>query len=117
MAEVSVKIHGRNYGVACDDGQEQRVSALAHYVDERLGEIARAGAAASDSHLQVLTALVLADEIFDLKEHMENLVQTVQQAPAQTSGRVSEEEEELIVRAIDSLAQRIEIIAGRIETP
>ena len=68
MAEVNLTINGRNYGIACDDGQERRVQALGQYVDQRLKEIARAGAASNESHLLFLTSIILADEIFDLKD-------------------------------------------------
>ena len=42
MAQVNVAIHGKVYGIACDDGQERRVQELAGYVDMRLREIAGA---------------------------------------------------------------------------
>ena len=112
MAEVNLRIHGRNYGIACDDGQENRVLELGRYVDERLKEISHSGAAANESHLLVLTTLVLADEIYDLRAHIDNVMKNMH---APHDERVSAEEEELIVRAIDSLASRIELIAGRLE--
>ena len=62
MAEVNLAIHGRAYDIACDDGQEQRVLEVGRYVDTRAREIAQAGAANNETHLLVLTALVLADE-------------------------------------------------------
>ena len=66
MAEVTLSINGRDYGISCDDGQEQRVQDLGMYVDSRLRDIAKAGAASNESHLLVLTSIMLADEIFDL---------------------------------------------------
>lgn len=113
MAEVNISISGRNFGVACDDGQEERVRELGRYIDERLKDISRSGAAASGTHLLVLTALVLADEIFDLREHLDKIVSDPH-SPHHDSA-VSFEEEKLIVRAIDTLAGRIETIAGRIQ--
>lgn len=108
MAEVSVTIHGKVYGIACDDGQERRVQELAKYVDMRLREIAGAGAASNESHLLVLTALVLADEIFDMK--------ATRHAPAAPVGedRLSEEDEAMIVDAINHLAARIDSVADRL---
>lgn len=111
MAEVNLSINGRSYGIACDDGQETRVSNLGRYVDERLRDIARAGAASNESHLLVLTALVLADEIYDLRESVH---QAIQSASNQNVERVSEDEEQMIVRAIDHLVSRIDTIAGRV---
>ena len=36
MAELKIKIRGRNYAIACDDGQEKRVADLAAYVEEKI---------------------------------------------------------------------------------
>ncbi len=111
MAEVNLSINGRAYGIACDDGQESRVSDLGRYVDERLREISRAGAASSESHLLVLTALILADEIYDLRENAQAVGGA---APQQANGEISDEEEIMIVKAIDHLVNRIDSIAGRL---
>ena len=111
MAEISITINGRNYGIACDDGQEKRVQELARYVDFRLKEIARAGAASNESHLLVLTAIILADEIADMKS-----TGTVPASKQQNMGvRMSDEEELEIVSAIDLLAARIDQIAGNLQ--
>lgn len=110
MAEISITINGRNFGIACDDGQERRVQDLARYVDMRLKEIARAGAASNESHLLVLTAIILADEIADMKATGNALPQ-----PSQTGVRITEDEEEAIVSAIDLLAGRIDQIAASLQ--
>lgn len=107
MAEVSVTIHGKVYGIACDDGQERRVQELGRYVDARLREIAGSGAATNESHLLVLTALVLADEIFDMK-------MAPQQAQIQQEELLDEEDERMIVDAINHLAARIDSVADRL---
>ncbi len=110
MAEISILINGRNYGIACDDGQEKRVHELARYVDFRLREIARAGAASNESHLLVLTSIILADEIADMKASGNALPQ-----PSATGVRMTDEDEEAIVSAIDLLAARIDQIAGNLQ--
>ncbi len=103
MAEVTLTINGRNYGISCDDGQEQRVVDLGHYVDSRMKDISRSGAASNDTHLLVLTALMLADESFDARQ---NADQNGQAAAPQ-------EDELVIARVIDQLADRIDTIADR----
>lgn len=110
MAEISITINGRNYGIACDDGQEKRVQELARYVDFRLKEIARAGAASNESHLLVLTSIILADEIADMKA---GGVPVSQQKAVGV--KMSDEDEEAIVSAIDLLAARIDQIAGNLQ--
>ncbi|MCD8497876.1 MAG: cell division protein ZapA [Alphaproteobacteria bacterium] len=107
MAEVSVNINGRKYGMECDDGQEGRVVDLGQYVDHKVKQIAAAGAAAGESHLLVLTSLMLADEVMELKKHVAN-------GNAPEGGiATSVEDEALIVNAIDHLAGRIEAIAAK----
>ena len=108
MSEVNLSINGRNYGIACDDGQEKRLKDLGYYVDQRMKEIARAGAANNDAHLLVLTALMLADEVYDLREEMADLSSQVRDSDD------IREDEIMVSRAIDHLAERIDLIAGRI---
>lgn len=105
MGQVNLTIHGHNYGLACDDGQEERLQQLASYVDERMGQIAKAGGASSESHLLMLTSILLADEVFDLKAGVAKLGGSPEDLAR---------EEELIVQAIDVLADRIDTIAERI---
>ena len=109
MAEITLTINGRNYGIACDDGQERRVLELGRYVDQRLREIARAGTATNESHLLVLTSIILADEIADMKAHGA-------MSPGSTTGvKMTDDEEEAIVSAIDLLAGRIDQIASSLQ--
>ncbi|MFP4098924.1 MAG: cell division protein ZapA [Alphaproteobacteria bacterium] len=125
MAEITLKINQRGYGVHCDAGQEERLCELASYVDSRLQGIAAAGAASNESHLLVLTSLVMADEVFDLRAELEDL--TKQMADLKASGEREAaqdctpsrpiEDEALIVEAIDYLANKIQAITGRLQIP
>lgn len=112
MGEINLAIHGKSYGVACDDGQEQRVSQLGKFVDTRLREIAAAGAASNESHLLVLTAIVMADEIQELRENMRHMVPANANGGAQ--GGLSKDDERQIAAAIDHLAIRINSVATRL---
>ena len=68
MAEVTITINGRHYDIACDAGQEGRIIDLAGYVDDKISTVSQSGAAYSDSHLQILSLLVVADELFEARE-------------------------------------------------
>ena len=109
MAEITLTINGRSFGISCDNGQEQRVIELGHYVDARLKDISRAGAANNESHLLVLTALMLADEIFDQRDELGELGGEVEQT------RGLKQDELFIAQAIDHLADRIDLIADRMQ--
>jgi len=110
MAQVNVSIKGRDYAIHCEDGQEHRVLELGHYVDSRLQDIAAAGAASSENHLLVLTALMLADEVFDLRDNSQNLNQEL------AASQANQNDESSVALAIDELADRIDRIASRLKT-
>ena len=112
MAEVTLRINGRDYGLACDDGQEERVKALGAYVDQRVRDIAQAGMATSDSHLMFLLSIILADEIFELRDSVALANQNARPMPMGL--QISEAEEAEIVETINTLAARIDSIAGKI---
>ena len=69
MAEVTITINGRHYDISCDAGQEGRIIDLAGYIDEKITLVGRSGAAYNDSHLQILSLLMLADELFEAREN------------------------------------------------
>ena len=108
MADVSLTINGKVFNIACDDGQEQRVVDLGRYIDSRVKDIASSGAASNDIHLLVLASLMLADEVFDLREYIH---QSGGQIP-QEAGAL-EQEGLAIAEAIENLAERIEGIADK----
>ena len=120
MAEVTITIDGKAYPIACDDGQESRVRALGSYIDQRLRELGNAGAT-SKSQLMVLTALLLADEVFDLRETVtqaannnQKLQHDMQGLLNQPSG-LSPQEEAEISTAIGKLASRVDQLVKRVQ--
>jgi cell division protein ZapA len=120
MAEVTIYINGRSYDISCDNGQEGRIVDLATYIDQRLQSISRAGAAYNDAHLQVLTSLVLADELFDARNGglqapvKASRQQTAVPAAAAPAPGISKEEETAVLKVIEQLTKRIEGVAGKI---
>ena len=119
MAEVTLTINGKNYGISCDDGQEQRVIDLAHYVDSKVQDMFKAGAATTENHALVLAALIIADESFDLMENTTSAKSRGAQVessadPASTQG-MGQEQEAQIANAIEQLAGRIDAVADRMK--
>ena len=111
MAEVKIFINGRSYDISCDSGQEGRIVDLAAYIDQRLQQISRSGAAYNDAHLMVLTALVVADEMFDLRDAESG------QKPARAAAPVAANKEDdlAVLRLLDQLTKRIDGIATRVQ--
>ena len=67
MAQVTITVNGRDYPIACDDGEEQQVMQLADkingYVDQVVGSVGQMG----QSHLILMVALLLADELEEIR--------------------------------------------------
>lgn len=116
MAEVSLNIHGKDYGIACDDGQENRVIEVGQYVDNRARDIATAGAASNENHLLVLTALVLADEVKELRDSLMSARANSNNPNQVVYEGLSEAEERKIIESIESLAGRIDSVADRLKS-
>lgn len=116
MAEVDIRINGRQFSIACDDGQEQRVLDLANYVDAQVRNMAAAGAGSNDSHLLVLTSIIMADELFSLRDAQASGVQPQPQAAPQQKPvngiTITREEESSLIHNIDKLSARVEAITG-----
>jgi len=107
MGEVVVKINGRDFPLTCADGQEPRTRRLAQYVDGKIAEFSRSLGQIGESRLLLLAALVIADELSDTGEALQqerNRPPTpeIPAADAAASG-------------IRDIAERIESIAARIE--
>ena len=108
MARVEITLNNRVYPIACEDGQEGRVREVAAFVGERVREIQGSVRTATDTHLLVMVCLMLGDELLDLREGK------IPGAPAPAPFPL--EDPELAAR-LQKLADRIEAIAARVETP
>jgi cell division protein ZapA len=65
MSHVNVTIHGRQYRMACEDGQEDHLRKLAKDLDARIEHLKKSFGAIGDMRLIVMAALTIADELSD----------------------------------------------------
>ncbi len=107
MAQVDIRINDKAYRIACEDGQETRLTELAQMVDAHVSDLVEQVGQVGDTRLLVMASLLVADELMDLHD---------------AAHEVDEEDEEFspsemedVSLAIESLADRIERIAGRLE--
>ncbi len=108
MAEVSVTINGREYQVACDDGQEEQLQKLSRFVDKKVADLAGSLGQIGDARLLVMASLLVADELSDAYRQLETL-------EAGNDGEASGPAETAMGATLDACAQRIEDIATRLE--
>ena len=111
MGEVVVKINGRDFPLTCADGQESRTRRLAQYVDGKITEFSKNLGQIGEARLLLLAALVIADELSDANEALQQ-----ERSRGRTAGSAGGEAAEAAASGIRDIAERIEAIAARIET-
>jgi cell division protein ZapA len=67
MAQVTIRINGYAYTVGCEDGQEQHLQYMAAEIEQRINSIKAIGGQSGEARLLMLAALLLADELHDVR--------------------------------------------------
>jgi cell division protein ZapA len=101
MAQVSLQINGFGYMLGCGDGEEAHVLALAADLETRIDEIKAATGPSGEARLLLMAALMLADELHDLRGQPDG------------GGKADPK----AGRRLRGLAKRAEAIAAAAETP
>ena len=70
MSQVSLQINGYGYILGCADGEEHHLRSLAGDLDRRIEEIKASNGPSGEARLLLMAALVLSDELHDLREQM-----------------------------------------------
>lgn len=70
MGELRVRVNEQTYALACGDGEEERVSALAEYLDGHVQKLSGEIGRVAESRLLMLAALNICDELFAAREQL-----------------------------------------------
>lgn len=119
MAQVTVTIDGKQFRMACEDGQERHLESLAAHIDGRIRMMRESFGEIGDLRLTVMASLMVADEYFEEKRRGEDLKASIDQDRAarnQAADSVSQRDV-TIAGAIDGLTQRIERITRMLAAP
>ena len=108
MAQVVVTVNGRAFEINCADGEEPRIRRLAQYVDGKVGEFVKTLGQIGEARLILLAALVVADELSDTNDLVQNERSRGRATAVDGAGAMA--------RGIRGIAQRIEGIAARLES-
>ncbi len=65
MSHINVTINGRQYRMACEEGQEVRLLKLAEGFESRITELRGKFGEIGDARLTVMAALMVCDELVD----------------------------------------------------
>jgi cell division protein ZapA len=112
MGQVVVKVNGREFPLSCADGQEPRIRRLAQYVDAKVGEFSRAIGQVGEARLLLLAAIVISDELSDANEAL-----LQERNRSRAAEGAAGEGEQTAAAGLRGMAERVEAIATRLETP
>jgi cell division protein ZapA len=110
MAHVSVTINGRQYRMACEDGQENHLIWLSGDLDRRIGQLRAQFGEIGDMRLTMMAALTVADELVEAGKRLRRLEEelaALQDARAVATER-AQATQAAVAAALNSAAERIE---------
>ena len=116
MPQVSVTINGRQFRMACEDGEEARVTNLAADLDARIATLRGRFGEIGDTRLTVMAALAVADELSEVREKLARLepeLATLQEASVISADR-AQATQAAVVAALNAAAERIENLTRRL---
>ncbi len=105
MAHVSVMIDGRKYRLACNEGEEERLTSIVGMVDSKIGELRSTFGEIGDQRLVVMAALTFADNLAEAREEA---------AAERERARAAAARSEAAATKLDALGARLEALAGQL---
>jgi cell division protein ZapA len=105
MAQVTLRINGYAYTIGCRDGEERHLEAMGAEVSARIDGVRAAAGPSGEARMLVMAALLMADDIFELRRGLEA-------AEAAAGGPKADAK---LGRKLNRMAKRAEEIAERLE--
>jgi len=116
MGQINTSIAGRQYRLACEDGQEEHLLGLAKELETRIIDLRRKFGEIGDTRLTVMAALMLADESAEARGKLRKLeaeLAAVDETRAVSAER-TRQASDAVIGAFHSAAERIESITRKL---
>ena len=116
MPQINVTINGRQFRMACEDGQEDHLTTLARELDGRIDMLRAKFGEIGDTRLTVMAALTIADELGEMAlrlRRLEDELMSVQEAQAVSSDR-HETGQAAAAALLNAAAERIESVTKKL---
>jgi cell division protein ZapA len=117
LAHVNVTINGRQFRMACEDGQEGHLVQLARELDERIEGLRIQFGEIGDARLTVMAALMVADELAETRRKLQYAqaeITELQDARFAAANRMQTAQAGMVA-ALNGAAERIEAIAHKLQ--
>jgi cell division protein ZapA len=110
MSHINVTINGRQYRMACEEGQELRLLKLAENLESRVEQLRGKFGEIGDQRLTVMAALTVCDELVDAGQQIRKLedeLKTLRDVRVAAMDR-SKATQAAVANALNAAAERIE---------
>jgi cell division protein ZapA len=110
MSHINVTINGRQYRMACEEGQEARLLKLAEGLEARVEQLRGKFGEIGDQRLTVMAALTACDELLDANARIRNLEQELNGLREVRVAAVdrARQTQTAVANALNAAAERIE---------
>jgi cell division protein ZapA len=116
MSQINVTINGRQFRMACEDGQEEHLTTLARELDGRIESLRAKFGEIGDTRLTVMAALTIADELGEMGTRLNRLeeeLMAVQEAHVATTDR-QKTTQAAVAASLTAAAERIESVTRKL---
>jgi cell division protein ZapA len=116
MPLVNVMVNSRAYTIACDDGEEDHLRALAEHVDTKVKELLGSVGQVGDQRLLLMAALLIADEHHEAANQLHLRTQELGELVGnhESVTALLAKSEGIAADALEAATQRLTHIAGRL---
>ncbi|KGT78032.1 cell division protein ZapA [Bradyrhizobium japonicum] len=110
MSHINVTINGRQYRMACEEGQEVRLLKLAESLEMRIQSLRGKFGEIGDARLTVMAALTVCDELVDVGNRVRTMEQELTELRDFRNAAVERARmtQTAVVNALNAAAERIE---------
>ncbi len=108
MATIDLVIAGRRHELSCRDGEEAHLRRIAAMVDAKANDAARGMGGMSEARQMLFAALMLADELNDLRTATPAAAPPTDAVVAEVIEHLAERIERLSTMIADAAADRVE---------
>lgn len=110
MSHINVTINGRQYRMACEEGQEVRLLKLAEGLEARVEQLRGKFGEIGDQRLTVMAALTVCDELLDAGARIRTLEQELENLRGVRTAAIdrARQTQTAVANALNAAAERIE---------
>ena len=119
MPQVTVTIDGKQYRMACDEGQEEHLIGLAERFDRYVMHLKDSFGEIGDQRLTVMAGIMVMDEFTELQKRVAGLegeIDTLRKTRDDALTK-ADKNDAALTGALGALAERMEVLSAKLALP